>query len=309
MIWIAGGEFTMGSDEPISRRNERPPHRVSVDGFWMDETPVTNEQFAAFVDATGYTTVAEVAPTWEELKQQFPPGTPKPDDSVFVAGSMVFTGSTAPVDLRNMDNFWTWMPGANWHHPTGPSSDLTGLAQHPVVHVCWDDAVAYAQWAGKRLPTEAEWEFASRGGSDQTTYFWGNDFAPDGQFMANTWTGNFPYKNTEQDGYAAIAPVRSFPANGYGLYGMAGNVWNWCQDRYRPDTFLERANTALTHNPQGPEALMPDGTSRHVERVTKGGSFLCHPDYCASYRPSARRGLPSDTGMSHVGFRCVMSQP
>ncbi len=305
MIWIPGGRFSMGSDDEISRLNERPVHQVEVDGFFMDVTPVTNAAFRRFTEATGYETVAERVPTWEELQKSLPPGTPKPDDSVFVAGSMVFVPSEGPVDLRDMANFWQWTPGANWMHPEGPDSDLDGRDDHPVVQIAWDDAVAYAEWSGKRLPTEAEWEFASRGGSN-TRYFWGDDFAPDGKYMANTWTGDFPYRNTLEDGFTRTAPVKAFAANGYGLHGMAGNVWNWCSDPYRPDTFADRGSDEICSNPTGPGRQLPDG-AHQTQRVVKGGSFLCHPDYCASYRPSARRGLPSDTGMSHVSFRCVKS--
>lgn len=306
MVWIEGGRFTMGSEDELSRMNERPAHQVAVDGFWMDETPVTNREFRRFVEETGYVTTAEVKPDWEELRKTLPPNTPKPDDSLLVAGSMVFTPSAGPVDLRNMANFWRWMPGASWQHPEGPESDLEGREEHPVVHISWDDANAYCKWIGKRLPTEAEWEYAARGGSTDTTYFWGDEFQPDGQFMANTWNGDFPYRNTGEDGYERTAPVKSFPANGYGLFGMAGNVWNWCSDRYRPDTFVDRAEEEFCSNPTGPLRDLP-GTPHAMQRVVKGGSFLCHRDYCASYRPSARRGLPTDTGMSHVSFRCVVS--
>jgi formylglycine-generating enzyme len=306
MIRIPGGEFTMGSDDPLARKNEQPPHRVRVSGFWMDETPVTNEQFGRFVKATGYATLAERKPEWEELRKQLPPDTPKPDDSLLVAGSMVFIPTSGPVDLARMENFWQWVPGASWRHPEGPQSDLAGRDTHPVVHIAWEDAAAYAKWAGKRLPTEAEWEFAARGGTSGGRYYWGGEFKPNGKYMANTWNGSFPYQNTREDGFERTSPVRSYPANGYGLYDMAGNVWNWCADWYLPDSHAERVTGPVCSDPQGP---------RHVSgrlqpmRVTKGGSFLCHPDYCASYRPSARRGLSPDTGMSHVGFRCVADGP
>src|SRR5262249_45243093 len=211
--WYAGAESTMGTANPSRMVNERPAHRVRVDGFWMDVTTVTNAQFREFVKATGYVTVAERKPEWEELKKQLPPGTPKPDDSLLVAGSMVFTPSKGPVDLRQMANFWRWMPGASWKHPEGPNSNLDGRENHPVVQVSWDDAVAYAKWAGKRLPTEAEWEFAARGGSTGKRYYWGDEFKVNGKFMANTWTGEFPYNNTKEDGFAGTSPVKSFPPN------------------------------------------------------------------------------------------------
>ena len=205
MVWISGGEFTMGSDDVFAKRNEQPPHRVKVTGFWMDETPVTNAQFERFVKASGYVTVAERKPDWEELRKQLPPGTPKPEESALVPGSMVFTPSDGPVDLREMANFWQWTPGANWPHPEGPKSDLSGRDNHPVVQVCWDDATAYAKWAGKRLPTEAEWEFAAHGGNTGKRYFWGDEFKPSGKFMANTRTGKFPYQE------ASYRPLSRIP--------------------------------------------------------------------------------------------------
>jgi sulfatase modifying factor 1 len=305
MVWIPGGEFTMGS--AAEKPNERPAHRVKVDEFWMDEHVVTNEEFEQFVKATAYRTTAERKPEWAELKKQLPPGTPKPDESVLVAGLMVFTPSSGPVDLAEMQNFWRWTPGASWRHPEGPGSDLKGREKHPVVQVSWDDAAAYAKWAGKRLPTEAEWEFASRGGLEQKRYAWGDEFKPGGKFMANVWDGAFPYKNTAEDDFVRTAPVKSFPPNAYGLYDMAGNVWQWCSDWYRPDTFAQRKGEPVCSNPAGPLKSWSPNHPWQEERVTKGGSFLCHVSYCESYRPSARRGTPSDTGMSHIGFRCVKS--
>ncbi len=230
MVWIPGGEFTMGSDTALARRVERPPHRVRVVGFWIDQTEVTNVQFRQFVDATGYITVAERAPTWEEIKKQLPPGRPKPPDDVFVPASLVFTPPDHPVPTDNPRAWWSWTPGANWRHPEGPHSDLTDRDNHPVIHVSWDDAVAYANWAGKRLPTEAEWEFAARGGRNRAQFTWGNDpFSPAAP-QANIWQGRFPDNNTQIDGYGRTAPVGSFPPNGYGLYDMAGNVWEWTLD-------------------------------------------------------------------------------
>lgn len=306
MIWVEGGEFVMGSEDKLSRLNERPEHQVTVDGFWMDETPITNAQFEEFVRKTGYTTIAERKPDWEELKKSLPSDTPKPDDSLLVAGSMVFVPSSGPVDLRDMRNFWQWVPGASWRHPEGPDSDIKDRQDHPVVQVAFDDAAEYASWAGKSLPTEAQWEYAARGGMT-TRFHWGEEFQPDGKVMANTWNGDFPYRNTKLDGFERTAPVKSFAKNGYGLFGMAGNVWNWCTDSYRPDTYLTRAGEVCS-NPTGPLRPQRSTSLDSTQRVVKGGSFLCHADYCASYRPSARRGLPSDTGMSHVGFRCVQTE-
>lgn len=307
MVWIEGGRFTMGSDLPGARRNEQPVNSVSVDGFWMDKYSVTNRAFRKFVDESGYVTTAERKPDWEALKKQLPSGTPRPDDSLLVAGSMVFTRSDGPVDLFRMENFWRWTPGASWKHPEGPGSHIDGRDDHPVVQVSWDDATAYARWAGKRLPTEAEWEYAAWGGLNHKRFAWGDDLKVNGRFMANTWTGKFPYQNTAEDGYAGTSPAGSFPANGYGLHDMGGNVWNWCSDWYRPDTHARLKLEPSCHNPQGPSSSFSPHYPHQSEHVVKGGSFLCHPSYCESYRPSARRGTPTDTGMSHIGFRCVKS--
>ena len=306
MVRIEGGEFLMGSELPCSRMNERPVVKVRVDGFWMDQHAVTNAQFRKFVEATGYKTTAERAVDWEDLKKQVAPGTPKPPDEMLQAGSLVFTPTDGPVDLSEISAWWRWTPGANWQHPEGPKSNLDGREQHPVVQVSWDDANAYAKWSGKRLPTEAEWEFAARGGLEGKRYAWGDEFKHDGKFMTNTWTGDFPYKNTKEDGFVGTSPVMSFPANGYGLYDMGGNVWNWVSDWYRPDSHARSKLEPSCHNPQGPKSSYnPSQPYQTQERVIKGGSFLCHPDYCESYRPSSRRGTSPDTGSSHVGFRCA----
>jgi sulfatase modifying factor 1 len=313
MAWIPGGEFTMGSTDPLARPDEKPLHRVRVRGFWMDATEVTNAQFAAFVKATGYTTVAERPVDWEELKKQVPPGTPKPDAAMLQPGSLVFTPPSQPVSTDRAAAWWTWTPGASWKHPTGPGSSIEGRDSHPVVHIAHQDAVAYAKWAGKRLPTEAEWEFAARGSLDNAVNVWGNQ--PVDASRCNIWQGRFPNLNTAEDGFAGTAPVRSFPANGYGLYDMAGNVWEWCADLYRPDTYARQLLAAggpaeVIDNPTGPSrSLDPRNPHAPESRVHRGGSFLCNDSYCASYRPSGRMAAPPDTAMSHLGFRCVADAP
>jgi formylglycine-generating enzyme len=311
MVWIPGGEFTMGTDDVRSFPNERPAHRVRVDGFWMDDHDVTNAEFARFIEATGYVTTAEKKPDWEELKKELPPDTPKPDDSVLVPGSLVFTPTSHPVPLDDLSAWWRWVPGACWCHPEGPDSNIAGRENHPVVQVSWYDAVEYAKWAGKRLPTEAEWELAARGGLEGKRFAWGDDFRPNGKYMANTWQGLFPVTNTAEDGFVGTSPVKSFPPNGYGLYDMAGNVWQWCSDWYRVDAFTqivtELADKSVCRDTGGPRESWDPADPNAPKRVVKGGSFLCNPSYCESYRPSARRGTPPDTGSSHTGFRCVMS--
>jgi formylglycine-generating enzyme required for sulfatase activity len=307
MKWIPAGEFAMGTDDPNSMANERPAHRVKVDGFWMDEHPVTNSEFARFVEETRYLTIAERPVDWEEMKKQVPPGTPKPPDETLKPGSLVYTPPGREVDLRDLSQWWTWTNGADWRHPEGPNSNLDGRENHPVVQIAWDDAVAYAKWAGKRLPTEAEWEYAAHGGKSGTRYYWGDEFKSDGKFMCNTYTGQFPVKDTAEDGYAGTSPVKTFPSNGYGLYDMAGNVWQWCSDFYADDIHVREKETGLSENPIGPSKTFSAHNPLAVEHVIKGGSFLCSDQYCESYRPTARRGTPPDTSSGHVGFRCVKS--
>ncbi|UCD74155.1 MAG: formylglycine-generating enzyme family protein [Phycisphaerales bacterium] len=312
MVWVPAGEFTMGWDGPEGRPDERPAHRVHVDGFWIDATEVTNAQFRAFVNATGYLTTAERPVNWEEMKKQLPPGTPKPAEEVLAPGSLVFTPPDHAVDLRDFSQWWTWMHGADWRHPEGPGSSIEGRDDHPVVHVSWQDAVAYCRWARKRLPTEAEWERAARFGHDGHRYIWGDELTPDGRHMANIWQGTFPHRNTGNDGYPRAAPVKSFPPTELGLYDMAGNVWEWTADQFRPDTYVRRVSEmgegGCCTNPTGPTTTVdPRNPYASDSRVHKGGSFLCHADYCSSYRPSAKMATPPDTGMSHLGFRCVMT--
>lgn len=315
MAWVPPGAFTMGSERPEARPSERPAHRVCVDGFWIDRTEVTNAQFRAFVEATGYVTTAERAPRWEELREQVPPGTPEPPDGVLVPGSLVFRAPEGPVDRRHVGAWWVWTPGACWKHPEGPGSSIEGRDQEPVVHVSWDDAVAYAAWAGKRLPTEAEWERAARFDADGGPYAWpGRELTPGGRHMANTWQGAFPRRDTGEDGFRGPAPVGRFPPNSLGLFDMAGNVWEWTADRFDARAHERRAEEAAEAgccaNPRGPErAADPRNPHAADARVHKGGSFLCHAAYCESYRPSARMGATPDSSLSHLGFRCVSDAP
>jgi formylglycine-generating enzyme required for sulfatase activity len=305
MVWIPAGTFQMGADNKEARQDEFPKHKVSVDGFWMDEHEVTNTQFAEFVKVTGYITTAERKPEWEEIKKQLPPGTPKPADDVLVASSLVFTAPAQPVALNNVAQWWTWVAGADWRHPEGPGSNITGKEQHPVVHVSWDDAVAYAKWAGKRLPTEAEWEWAARGGVENAVYPWGNEGVETGTFKANTWQGHFPDHNTVKDQFYSTAPVKSFKANNFGLYDMAGNVWEWCSDFYRADYYQTANRPEGIKNPKGPTQSFDPEEPTVPKRVQRGGSYLCHDSYCSSYRNSARMKSSPDNGLSHTGFRCV----
>jgi formylglycine-generating enzyme required for sulfatase activity len=299
MVWLPGDTFRMGSNDHYPE--EAPVRPVSVDGFWIDTHPVTNAEFARFVAATGHVTFVERPPTAKQY-----PGA-KPD--MLVAGSVVFARPKGRVDLRNHYNWWSYVAGADWRHPEGPESTIDGRADHPVVHVAFEDAEAYAKWVGKSLPTEAEWEFAARGGRDGATYAWGDIFLVGGRHMANTWQGEFPYQNLLTDGFAGTSPVGVFPANGYGLHDMIGNVWEWTADwfgsaRPKVDECCADANpkgAALkdSYDPRTPGLRIP-------RKVMKGGSYLCAPNYCRRYRPAARMAQPVDTGTCHLGFRCIV---
>src|SRR5688572_16782805 len=305
MIWIEGGEFAMGAADKDGRTDEYPVHQVCVKGFWMDETEVTNAQFAKFVAETGYLTTAERKPDWEELKKQVSAGTPRPADSLLVASSLVFTPPEHAIALSDASQWWRWTKNADWRHPQGPNSSIKGKENYPVVHISWDDANAYAKWAGKRLPTEAEWEFAARGGLQAQPYTWGTEHPEHQVPKANIWQGHFPDNNTNWDGYNRLAPVKKYAPNKKGLYDMAGNVWEWCQDWYRPDYYQQVANK-ISQNPLGPSSSYDPNAPTTPKRVVRGGSFLCHESYCASYRVSARMSTSPDTGLEHTGFRCVV---
>ena len=298
MVWIPGGSFWMGTDH---MEDAQPVHEVAVKGFWMDRTDVTNEEFAQFIKATGYVTIAERPLDPKEFPNL------APDE--LVAGSVVFTPPTHPVALDQPLTWWRFVRGADWRHPEGPDSNLRGKEKYPVVHIAWPDAVAYAKWAGKRLPTEAEWEFAARGGLDRKNYVWGDELTPGGKWKANTFQGHFPDHNTSEDGYSGIAPVASFDPNGYGLYDMSGNVWQWVSDWYRPDYYaqLQKAGGSAA-DPQGPQDSFDPQEPGIRKRVQKGGSFLCTDQYCERYMPGARGKGDPETGTNHLGFRCVSDQ-
>lgn len=304
MVLIPGGTFTMGAREnEFARADEFPNASVQIDRFLMDVHPVTNQQFAAFVAATGYITTAEVAPDWEEIKQQLPPGTPKPADSLLIPASLVFSAPQHQVSLSNPLSWWQWAAGANWKNPQGPGSSIEGKDNHPVIHVSWYDAQAYAQWAGKRLPTEAEWEYAARGGHDDYIYPWGNE--PVSPEKANYWQGEFPYTNQANDGFEYAAPVASFAPNAFGLYDMGGNVWQWTADWYHARYYASLKDQAVNKNPKGPERSYDPLSPNTPQKTIRGGSFLCNDSYCAGYRASARMKSSPDSGMMHLGFRCV----
>jgi formylglycine-generating enzyme len=300
MTWIPGGQFRMGSADFYPE--EQPVHTVAVDGFWIDTRPVTVAEFRRFVKQTGYVTLAEQPPD--------PARHPGADQELLVPGSLVFRKTPGPVDLREFGSWWDYAPGACWRHPEGPDSNAIRRDKHPVTHIAYPDAQAYAGWAGKELPTEAEWEYAARGGLDGAVYVWGDDFAPGGQHLANTWHGDFPWQNLALDGYEGTSPVASFPANGYGLYDMTGNVWEWTADYFqlghRPDRGPDWPS-CVPHHPRltagETGAFPPDGIPR---RVVKGGSYLCAASYCLRYRPAARHGETAGTSTGHLGFRCVL---
>jgi formylglycine-generating enzyme required for sulfatase activity len=304
MVFIPGGTFTMGGDNEQASPDEYPEHEVRVGPFWMDQTEVTNAQFAAFVKATGYITTAEQKPDWEVLKKELPAGTPKPADSILVAASLVFTPTDGPVDLNNYGTWWRWMKGANWKHPEGPGSSIVGKEKYPVVHISWYDAQAYCKWAGKRLPTEAEWEFAARGGLKNNIYPWGDEHVSKGRPKTNSWEGNFPYFNEQKDGHLKLAASRTYAPNGYQLFDMAGNVWEWCSDWYNAD-YYKTLQSGTAVNPQGPDKSFDPDEPHMAKRSLRGGSFLCNDSYCSGYRVSRRMKSSPDTGLEHTGFRCV----
>ncbi|AWG23628.1 sulfatase-modifying factor 1 [Flavobacterium faecale] len=309
MVWVPGGEFSMGSDisdESLCSvkgitKDASPIHRVYVDGYYMDETEVTNDQFAAFVKATGYKTVAEIKPTTADL--------PNVPEEYLIAGSAIFKPTPSKVDLNNFLQWWDFVGGTDWKHPLGPSSDLKGKGNYPVVHVAYEDAVAYAKWAGKRLPTEAEWEFAARGGNAGDLYAWGNTLKVDGKFQANIYEGTFPVEKGDsgEDGFVGIAPVKQYKPNAYGLYDVGGNVWEWAQDWYSETYYAESsADGKVVRNPQGPETAPYDTSGNNeLKRVHRGGSFLCTSDYCSRYMVGTRGNGEIKSGANHLGFRCA----
>jgi formylglycine-generating enzyme len=303
MVLLPGGTFRMGSDRHYPE--EAPIHRVTVDSFWIDHTPVTNRQFRQFVEATGYVTFAEIAPDPKDYPGALP--------HMLQAGSLVFSPPNHPVDLRDFANWWSFKFGANWRRPYGKGSSIRGFDEHPVVHIAYRDAEAYAAWAGKELLTEAEWEYAARGGLDQAEFAWGDELTPGGRHMANTWQGEFPQTNLASDSYERSSPVDAFPPNGFGLLDMIGNVWEWTTDWYstKHEADVPKA-CCIPENPRGgSEAGSYDACQPQIRiprKVVKGGSHLCAPNYCRRYRPAARHAQPVDTSMSHVGFRCIIRE-
>ncbi len=305
MVLIPGGEYFMGSDKSESYTNEKPVHRVVVSSFFMDKYEVTNQQFLQFVNETGYTTTAEKKINWDEMMSQLRPGTSRPPDSLLEPGSLIFKASSYPIPLNDESSWWEWEKGASWKHPSGKNSSINEIMDHPVVHISWDDAVAYAQWAGKRLPTEAEWEWAARGKKTDAIYPWGNESINETPMKANFWQGHFPYKNTKQDGYHLTAPVGSFISNEYGLFDMSGNVWEWCSDFYHINSYSYDKEKGICINPKGPKTSYDPSEPFAIKKILRGGSFLCNDSYCSGYRVSRRMSSSKDTGLMHTGFRCV----
>jgi formylglycine-generating enzyme required for sulfatase activity len=303
MVLIPGGSFDMGAADEEAQADEQPVHTVSVDSFLVDEHEVTNAEFAAFVAATHYVTTAEKPISKEEIMRGLPPGSPEPDSSLLQAGSLVFSPPDHAVPLDDVSQWWAFVPGASWQHPEGPGSDIKGKEQYPVVHVSWEDAQAYARWAGKRLPTEAEWEYAARGGLQRQPYTWGTEAITAGKPKANTWNGHFPYQNTKTDGFYGTAPAKSYAPNGYKLYDMSGNVWEWCADWYDAGYYQQIPNAA--QNPPGPAKGFDPADPSEAKRVIRGGSFMCSDEYCSGYRVTARMKTTPSSGLSNLGFRCA----
>lgn len=307
MVWIPGGTFVQGavSSDDMAMKHEKPAHSVAVDGFFMDVSEVTNAEFMKFVEETGYITVAEREIVWDEIKKQLPPNTPKPHDSILQPGSLIFKKTTESVpNLYDYSQWWEWKVGANWRQPGGPESSIADRDKYPVVQISLEDALAYCEWAGRRLPTEAEWEYAARGGKKDAIFTWGTDRTKLSQ-MANSWEGEFPMNNTKKDGFENKATVKSFPPNQFGLYDMAGNVWEWTRDWYNVNYYEEMERNGIVRNPQGAESPYNPNNPRVQEKVIKGGSFLCNASYCASFRISARMANSTDSAQEHLGFRTV----
>ena len=308
MVWISGGIYDMGASDGdrMALPHEKPKHTVKVDGFYMDETEVTNAQFSKFIEATNYITTAERPVDWDLIKQQLPPGTPKPHDSLLLPGSLLFKKTKESVpNLYDFSQWWRWTTGANWKQPEGKGSSINEKDNHPVVHLSFEDAMAYCNWAGRRLPTEAEWEFAARGGKRDKIYFWG-DLTDKLSSYVNSWEGEFPVDNTQADGFEKSAPVKTYPPNGYGLYEISGNVWEWTSDWYSSQYYQYCKENSITNNPKGPNEAFNPNNPYMDERIIRGGSFLCNASYCASYRVSSRMATDPNTSLEHLGFRTVM---
>ena len=308
MVWIPGGIYDMGASDGdrMALPHEKPKHTVKVDGFYMDETEVTNAQFSKFIEATNYITTAERPVDWDLIKQQLPPGTPKPHDSLLLPGSLLFKKTKESVpNLYDFSQWWRWTTGANWKQPEGKGSSINEKDNHPVVHLSFEDAMAYCNWAGRRLPTEAEWEFAARGGKRDKIYFWG-DLTDKLSSYVNSWEGEFPVDNTQADGFEKSAPVKTYPPNGYGLYEISGNVWEWTSDWYSSQYYQYCKENSITNNPKGPKEAFNPSNPYVDERVIRGGSFLCNASYCASYRVSSRMATDPNTSLEHLGFRTVI---